>query len=233
LFVTLAVAAPAPLLPMVDKLLCVCDHNGIEPVIVVGKKDLDEERADQLLSTYRKSGFTAFGVSTVTGDGVEELRAYISETMVDGKIAAFAGASGVGKSTLLNLLFPLLAQQTGAVSQKTERGRHTTRQVTLFPSELLSAQGSSGYYIADTPGFSLLDFEHFDFFEKEDLPLAMREFRPYLGKCRYTDCTHTKEEDCAIIRALRRGDIAPSRHESFLIMYNELKDKKPWDKPKK
>jgi ribosome biogenesis GTPase len=127
------------------------------------------------------------------------------------------------------LLFPLLAQQTGAVSQKTERGRHTTRHVTLFPSELLSAQGSSGYYIADTPGFSLLDFEHFDFFEKEDLVYTMREFEQYIGQCRYTKCSHTKEEGCAIVEAVKDGRIPKSRHESYVELYDILKMRKKWD----
>ena len=228
LFVTLAIAAPAPLLPMVDKLICACEHNGIEPVIIIGKSDLHPTAAQDLTDTYRRAGFAAFCVSAQNGDGTDALRAYIRQNTV-GKIAAFAGASGVGKSTLLNLLFPSLSQQTGNVSEKTARGRHTTRQVTIFP---LPTEAQSAYiYIADTPGFSLLDFEQFDFMEKEDLPLSMREFRPYLGQCRYTDCTHTKEADCAIVQAVKRGDVAPSRHESFLIMYNELKDKKPWNRP--
>ncbi len=228
LLVTLAVAAPAPLLPMVDKLICACEHNGIEPVIIVGKSDLDADGAQRLTDIYRRAGFAAFCVSAQTGQGVDALRAYIHQSTA-GRIAAFAGASGVGKSTLMNLLFPTLSQQTGNVSEKTARGRHTTRQVTIFP---LPLEGTDDVcYIADTPGFSLLDFEQFDFMEKDDLPLAMREFRSYLGQCRYTDCTHTKEADCAIVQAVRRGEIAATRHESFLIMYHELKDKKPWNRP--
>ena len=230
LFIMLAAASPAPLLPMIDKLICIAEHNGIEPVLLIGKRDLDPTYADELLAIYRRAGFDAFTISSITEEGSAELRHYIRHRM-DGKIAAFAGASGVGKSTLMNLLFPMLSQQTGSVSAKTERGRHTTRQVTLFPSALLSPDDHAHYYIADTPGFSLLDFEQFDFMEKEDLPEAMREFRPYLGQCRYTDCTHTKEQDCAIVQAVARGEISQSRHESFLIVYNELKDKKPWNKP--
>lgn len=231
LFVTLAVASPAPLLPMVDKLICACEHNGVEPVIIVGKSDLNPDAAQELTDLYRHAGFAAFCVSAQTGAGVDVLRDYIRQSTA-GKIAAFAGASGVGKSTLLNLLFPTLSQQTGNVSEKTARGKHTTRQVTIFPLPTNNDAAADAYfYIADTPGFSLLDFEQFDFMEKDDLPLSMREFRPYLGQCRYTDCTHTKEADCAIVQAVKRGDIAASRHESFLIMYNELKDKKPWNRP--
>ena len=232
LFIMLAAAAPAPILPMVDKLICIAEHNHIEPVILIGKADLAPAYATELRDVYRAAGFDAFAVSTAAdrANDVDDLRRYIHEHM-SGRIAAFAGASGVGKSTLMNLLFPLLSQQTGSVSEKTERGRHTTRQVTLFPSTLLAPEEKTAYYIADTPGFSLLDFEQFDFMEKEDLPDAMREFRPYLGQCRYTDCTHTKEQDCAIVQAVARGEIAQCRHESFLIVYNELKDKKPWNKP--
>ncbi|MBQ7338039.1 MAG: ribosome small subunit-dependent GTPase A [Clostridia bacterium] len=239
LFITLAAAAPAPLLPMVDKLLCIAEHNRIEPVVIIGKRDLQPAYADELLAIYQNAGFAAFGVSAQTGEGVDALRAYIASQTPSAdnkrKIAAFAGASGVGKSTLMNLLFPSLSQETGSVSEKTERGRHTTRQVTIFPAQRLHLTDGSfgGFYIADTPGFSLLDLERFDFFEKDDLPLTMREFRPYLGQCRYTDCTHTKEQDCAIVIALQQGKIAPCRHESFLIMYNELKDKRPWNKPQR
>ncbi len=232
LFIMLAAASPAPILPMVDKLICIAEHNHIEPVILIGKCDLAPDYADELLSLYRAAGFDAFSVSAQSGNGADALRSYIRSHM-DGKIAAFAGASGVGKSTLMNLLFPGLSQQTGSVSEKTARGRHTTRQVTLFPSELLTPDEDTHFYIADTPGFSLLDFEQFDFMEKEDLPVAMREFRPYLGLCRYTDCTHTKEQDCAIVQAVARGDLPRSRHDSFLIIYQELKDKKPWNKPQR
>jgi ribosome biogenesis GTPase len=94
---------------------------------------------------------------------------------------------------------------------------------------LPDCEGATGY-IADTPGFSLLDFTRFDFFEKDDLPLTMRDFAPYLGQCRYSDCTHLKEEGCAVLAAVRRGDISPSRHESFVSIYNDLKDKHPWSK---
>lgn len=232
LFIMLACASPAPILPMIDKLICIAEHNHIEPVILIGKRDLNPTYADELLRVYQSAGFSAFSVSAQTGESTDALKDYIQKNL-PGKIAAFAGASGVGKSTLMNLLFPLLSQQTGSVSEKTERGRHTTRQVTLFPSEFLTPGDDVHYYLADTPGFSLLDFEQFDFMEKEDLPEAMREFRTYLGQCRYTDCTHTKEQDCAIVQAVARGEVAKCRHDSFLIIYNELKDKKPWNKPQR
>ncbi len=230
LFVTMAAAAPAPLLPVVDKLVSIAEHNRIEPVIVVGKSDLDPTRAEEIRALYAHAGFDAFAVSCERGEGIDAVARYV-RTHLGGKIAAFAGASGVGKSTLMNALFPSLSRLTGAISQKNARGRHTTREVTLFPlDDLLPESHGSGGYIADTPGFSMLDFTRFDFFDKDDLPLTMREFAPYLGKCRYTDCTHTKEEECAVLEALRRGDIEPSRHESFVSMYLDLKDKRPWTK---
>jgi len=149
-----------------------------------------------------------------------------THSSLSGKIAAFAGASGVGKSTLLNRLFPHLALSTSEISRKIERGRHTTRQVELFAL----SEGENCGYIADTPGFSMLDFERFDFMDCEDLPLAMREFVGRIGQCRYTKCSHTKEEGCAIVDAVRRGEIPKSRHDSFCELHAILKAKKKWDK---
>ena len=230
LFVSMAAAKPAPLLPTVDKLNCIAEHKHIEPVVIIGKADLDSSRAAELQTLYTKAGFSSFVVSCEEGEGIAAVAQYIRENIKD-KIAAFAGASGVGKSTLMNRLFPSLSRLTGEISQKNARGRHTTREVTLFPLATLlpDCEDTTGY-IADTPGFSLLDFTRFDFFEKNDLPATMRDFAPYLGKCRWADCTHLKEEGCAILDAVRRGDIAPSRHESFVSIYNDLKDKHPWSK---
>ncbi len=230
LFVSMAAAKPAPLLPTVDKLISIAEHNRIEPVIIVGKSDLSPKHAAELQALYQKAGFASFCVSCETGDGIEAVADYI-RTHARDKLSAFAGASGVGKSTLMNRLFPSLSRLTGDISQKNARGRHTTREVTLFSlSDLWPDCPDAGGYIADTPGFSLLDFTRFDFFEKDDLPATMRDFAPYLGKCRWADCTHLKEEGCAILQAVRRGDIAPSRHESFVTIYNDLKDKHPWTK---
>ncbi|MBQ7384871.1 MAG: ribosome small subunit-dependent GTPase A [Clostridia bacterium] len=223
IFVTMAAAHPQPILTTVDKLISIAEHNKIEPIIVITKNDLDSRSAENISEIYKKSGFTVFTVSSVTEDGVGQIRDFIKKNLV-GKTAAFAGASGIGKSTLMNALFPDLALVTSEISRKIERGRHTTRQVELFP---LSKESDSGY-IADTPGFSMLDFERFNFFEKEDLPLTMREFVPLIGQCRYTKCSHTKEEGCAIVEAVKRGDIPKSRHDSFLEIYETLKAKKKW-----
>ena len=223
IFITMASAHPSPILSTVDKMISIAEFNRIEPVVVITKCDIDSVRADELCEIYKKAGFDVFCVSSVNGGGVDTLRGFINEKM-SGCIAAFAGASGIGKSTLMNALFPTLELSTSEISRKIERGRHTTRQVELFP---ISECADCGY-IADTPGFSMLDFERFDFFELDDLPLTMREFERYIGECRYTKCSHTKEEGCAIVEAVKRGDIPRSRHDSFLEIYSTLKAKKKW-----
>lgn len=221
IFVTAAAASPEPDTFMLDKLTTIAEHNNIKPVMVVGKCELNRERAAELVDIYRRAGYDAFCVSCHEGEGIEEVRDYVAQ-LPRGSISAFAGASGVGKSSLMNLLFPGLALDTSEVSAKTARGRHTTRAVTLYPS----GEG----YVADTPGFSMLDFEHFDFFTKEDLPDTFPEFEQYLGSCKYTKCTHTKEDGCAILRAVAEGEISPSRHKSYLALYDVLKNKHAWDK---
>ena len=220
-FVTMAARSPAPMLDMTDKLTAILEHNGVEPVIIIGKCELDRENAEKISAIYEKAGYKTFCLSCATGEGVEELEKYIKNEL-DGKIAAFAGASGVGKSTLLNKLFPHLELGTGGVSRKTERGRHTTRAVTLY--------GVDGFYIADTPGFSMLDFERFDFFDIEQLPMEFPEINALIGQCKYTKCTHTKEQGCAVVEAVKRGDIAKSRHDSYLMLFDILKNKHKWDK---
>ena len=221
LFVTLSATTPDPVLETVDKLICIAEHNHIEPVIVITKSELAPEYAAELADTYRRAGFEVFCVGNgLPVDALEERIANIK----NGTVAAFSGASGVGKSTLLNRLFPQLQLQTGEISRRIERGKNTTRVTELYP---LTDEDNCGY-LADTPGFTMLDFERFDFFEKEDLPLTFREFSPYIGECRYTKCSHTKEEGCAILAAVKSGVIPASRHQSFLSLYEVLKKKTKW-----
>lgn len=223
LFVTLAAAAPDPILLTVDKLISIAEHNRIEVVVVVTKSDLAPAYARELAALYEGAGFSAFCIGRDMEDDTARLDAYIKEHLPS-RVAAFSGASGVGKSTLLNRLFPALELETGEISHRIERGKNTTRRVELYP---LSDEEGCGF-LADTPGFTMLDFERFDFFDKEDLPEAFREFRPYFGGCRYTKCSHTKEQGCAILDAVRTGAIARSRHESFVSLYDVLKNKTKW-----
>lgn len=225
IFVSMASASPAPILPTVDKLIAIAEHNGIEPFVVIEKCELDREKTEEIRNIYELGGFKVFAVSCVTGEGVDELRDFIYGEL-SGKTAAFSGASGVGKSTLMNLLFPTLALETGNISRKIERGKHTTRSVELYSLE----HDGKSVYIADTPGFSMLDFKNFDFFGKDDLPYTFREFVPLIGQCRYTKCSHTKEDGCAILEEIKKGSIAKSRHDSFLEIYSILKDKKEWNR---
>lgn len=225
IFIVFAAKRPQPILSTVDKLISIAESKDIEPIIIVTKADLAPDAAKKYAEIYEKSGFTVFvqGNDRST-DAADE---WIKRALAS-KFAAFAGASGVGKSTLLNRIFPSLALETGELSKKTERGKHTTRSVELF--EVDTCGESTHGYIADTPGFSLLDLERFDFFTNDELVYTYREFADYIGKCRYTKCTHTKEDGCAIIEAVKSGKVAQSRHDSFVEMREILKHKHEWDK---
>ena len=228
LLAVIAAAKPEPSQLISDKLISIAEFNKIEPVVVITKSDLAPVKANEMASDYSKCGLFAFTVSGLTGNGTEQLHRFIASACLD-KTAAVAGVSGVGKSTLLNTIFPSLSQTTGELSSRVSRGKNTTRQVELFPlSDLLDVSTAGGYF-ADTPGFSLIDFERFNFYDIGDLPFTFREFEPYLTRCRYTKCSHTKEDGCAIIDAVDRGIIPRGRHESYISIYADLKDKREWD----
>ena len=204
-----------------DKLTVLCEKNEIKPVIVITKSELDIKKAEDVAGIYKNCGYNAFAVSSVSGTGIKELSEFVEGQK--GTVSAFCGVSGAGKSTLLNTLFPSLDCETGQISEKIRRGKNTTRRVTLY-------EIGQDTYLADTPGFSLLDFEKFDFCTKEELPYLFPEFEPYLCKCKYTKCSHTKEDGCLIRQAVADGKISASRYASYLSIYNDVKDKKEWMK---
>lgn len=199
---------------LIDRVAAIAQRKGCEVVICVNKRDLSD--GDELEEIYRKAGFPTVCTSAVTGEGVETLRALLS-----GKVSAFTGNSGVGKSSILNALEPRFSLETGEVSSKLGRGRHTTRHVELF------RVGDA--LIADTPGFSSFDLEEYELRDKNTLAMAFREFLPYLGRCQFLDCSHTKERGCAILEAVEAGEIASSRHQSYLRLYEEAKSYRPWE----
>lgn len=220
MIVAVPTAAPNPDLFTVDKLIAIAEYNNIKLAVAINKADLAEEKATELANIYR--AFPTFVISAKNKSGLAPLISYMSS---EGKTSPsrfiFAGASGAGKSTMINSLFPTMRQATGEISQKTERGKHTTRKVEIHSVQL---EGVS-FEIADTPGFSMLDFTSFDFFPREALPHTFREIDEKLGKCRYTKCTHTVEDGCAVLSGVASGDIAPTRHESYVSLYRELKNK--------
>ena len=182
--------------------------------ICVNKWDLVP--GEDLYQIYTSAGFTTLKVSAETGEGIEELRQVIS-----GKVSAFTGNSGVGKSSILNALEPGIALQTGEISEKLGRGRHTTRHVELY-------RLSGGALVADTPGFSSFDTDRMELCRKEELEGCFREFAPYLGKCQFTGCSHVKEKGCAVLKAVEAGAIQPSRHASYIRLYDQAKQIPDW-----
>lgn len=214
LFVVASTTQPAPSTLVLDKLTAIAVDKGVQPVMVFTKADLSS--AGQLLAAYERSALPVILVDYATGEGLEQIKEWIA-----GRLAAFCGNSGVGKSTLLNTLLPELGQQTGAISQKLGRGRHTTREVELFPA--------FGGLVADTPGFASLDTGRACYIPKENLQYAFPEFAPYLGKCQFTGCAHRGEKNCAVQAALERGKLSESRYASYAAMYDEVKDIKDWE----
>lgn len=214
LFIVSSVCEPKPVLLIIDRLTALAVNQGIEPVVVFTKNDL--ENADEYIEIYKKAGIKAYSVSCVTGEGVENIKAEL-----EGHISAFCGNSGVGKSSLLNAINPELALKTGEISDKLGRGRHTTRH-----SELIKVDGG---YVADTPGFSSFETDETELILKDDLPYAFKEFEPYLGQCKFTTCLHVKDKGCRVIQAVEDGDIPVSRHESYCSMMEQAKNIKEWE----
>lgn len=216
LFIIASLVDPKINTLIIDKLIAIAEYKNIEPVVVLTKTDLCSDY-QKYVDIYENAGFNVIVCNNVTGEGSEKVKA-----LFDGKICAFTGNTGVGKSTLLNHIFPELNLQTGQTSKKLGRGRHTTRHCELFKT--------NHGYIADTPGFSSLDFERCESIMKEDLPDCFREFAPYLGECKFVSCSHTGDKGCAVCNAVEKGKISQSRFESYVAMYNDVKDIKAWEK---
>lgn len=200
---------------LIDRVAAIAGNQNVESVLCVNKCDLDP--AKSLREIYERAGFRVFPVSAVTGEGLDALRGFLQ-----GKLTAFTGNTGVGKSSILNALCPELELATGEVSEKLGRGRHTTRHVELY------ALGD-GTYVMDTPGFASFDTDQMDVILKENLQYAFPDFAPYIGHCQFADCSHRREPGCAVRAALEAGQIVPSRYESYLKLYEKSAQIKQWE----
>lgn len=213
LFIVSSTVNPVPNTLIIDKMTAAAVDNNIEPVIVISKSDL--KSGDEIYNIYQQSGMKVFQYSSDDPSSAMKIK-----PLLKNKVTAFTGNSGVGKSTLLNILYPELNLETGEISEKLGRGRHTTRTVELYRLD--------GGYIADTPGFSTVDIERYNLINKDNIQFCFPEFKSYLTQCRFTSCSHTCEKGCAIIDAVNSGEISQSRHKSYVAMYNEVKDIKEW-----
>lgn len=211
---------PTPFQYTIDKMLVISQSVGVEPILVFNKVDLEDESDVQaLVELYKSIGYSVFCVSAETGAGVEALRAALAE-----KTVIFAGNTGVGKSSIINKLFPDLNLKTGEISDKLGRGKHTTRHIELF------SMGDG--YLADTPGFGALELDGYPI-KSAELETYFPEFTPHLSDCSYLNCAHFNEKDCGVRTAVKNGSIFESRYESYRQMYQKLKESEtPWSKKK-
>ena len=200
---------------LIDRITAIAGDQNVPVVICVNKSDL--KPGTSLRDIYTKAGYDVVMTSAVTGEGIEQLRQLIS-----GKVVAFSGNSGVGKSSILNRLKPDLAVETGAVSEKLGRGRHTTRHIELFSLDEKT-------FVADTPGFSSFDTEQMEIILKENLQYAFGDFAPFLGQCQFHDCAHLKEPGCRVREAVQDGRIQPTRYDSYVRLYEKAREIKIWE----
>lgn len=212
--IVFAVSRPDPTYNLLDRFLVMIEEKGIEAVICFNKVDiLSEEDVNKIIEIYENTGYKVFTTSSISGHGIEELRASLYN-----KTTVFAGPSGVGKSSILNLIQSEMVLETGIVSEKIGRGKHTTRH-----AELMCFHEDS--YVVDTPGFSSLVIEHI---EEEKLKLYFREFAKYEPYCKFQGCNHINEPECGVKEAVKDGDISESRYTSYKQLLEELKDARRW-----
>lgn len=214
LFIVASTTQPVPSTLILDELIAAAVYKGAKPVLIITKADL--AAADYLLKSYAQSTIPVILLNHETGEGLDEVRGYLK-----GNLCAFCGNSGVGKSTLLNALAPGLARQTGDISHKLGRGRHTTREVEIFEV--------AGGRLADTPGFASLEAQRLCRIPKEELQHVFPEFEPYFGKCKFTGCSHRTEAGCAVRAAVAAGALSKTRYDSYLAMYEEASQRKDWE----
>ncbi|MBQ5446770.1 MAG: ribosome small subunit-dependent GTPase A [Lachnospiraceae bacterium] len=212
--VVFAITNPMPNLNLLDRFLVMMEKHNIDTIICFNKIDLtDEEEIVKYRDIYVKAGYHVIFTSTKSGTGIEDVK-----RLLEGKTTAFAGPSGVGKSSLLNAIIPEANSETGAISEKIKRGKHTTRHSEIFNI-------GEDTFIFDTPGFSSL---YVNDFEKEDLGYYFREFNRYTDKCRFTGCAHIGEPDCGVKKAVSDNQISRERYDNYLLLYEELKNKKKY-----
>lgn len=219
MFFVVSTTEPVPNITVLDTLLAVAQYKEIDQAIIFTKVDIKQNR--ELYDTYVNAGFDVYAVDYSDPDTLTPIRRRCACGL-----NVFCGNSGVGKSTLINALSPGLELQTGDISQKLGRGRHTTRSVELYPLD-------GGGYLADSPGFSALETARLDLIYKDELQRCFREFAPFLDRCRYKDCAHIAEPGCAVRQAVRDHIIAQSRHDSYVRMYEEARSIKEWEQEKK
>ena len=200
---------------LIDRVTAIAGNKGVESILCVNKTDLDE--AEELCGIYSHAGFRVIATSAQTGAGIGELR-----RALQGKLTAFTGNSGVGKSSILNRLCPELKLPTGEVSEKLGRGRHTTRHVELFSLDHET-------FVMDTPGFSSFDTDQMDVILKENHQYAFPDFGPWLGRCQFHDCSHRREPGCAVRQAAENREIEQSRYDSYLRLYEKAAQYKEWE----
>lgn len=216
LFVVSSVTDPAINMSVLDRIIAIAEYKNIEPIIVITKIDLDSSY-EKYYDIYTKAGFKVILCDNISHSGCDKVKALLKD-----KVSAFTGNTGVGKSSLLNAIDDRLSIETGVTSKKLGRGKHTTRHCELYKV--------AGGYVADTPGFSSVDFERCEKIMKADLPYCFREFEPYLTDCKFqTNCAHINDKGCAVVDAVNNGIISAERHNSYIELYNEVKDIKEWE----